>query len=393
MNYELMHRDLPVLELDIDEETSTIAGIGSVFAPEHIPMGVLVTDGRPQRASLNGWWLGRAIPASRSGLREALGLLHVSSKNELLLKCFGLSLSDQYWVNSKRKPLDWHEINFFENGFAEDVGNALFGRAPNNGSLSLVSPDNTSDGWLKKKWVVSGTKRLLIKGGSEPAYQEPLNEVLASSILARWGVPHTSYALTWEKGRPLSVCEDFVTPHTDLVSAWHLFKMSKQKGSVSNYQHYLDCCEHFGVPDVACALNWMLALDYLIVNSDRHFNNFGVLRNAVTLEWLGPAPLFDSGTSMWHDSIPRRINAELDARSKPFNTRHSAQVRHIQSFDWLDFAVLDGIEDEYAELLAQSEYIDEERRNVLCHALRTRIAMLERIASRRAARAESLHIV
>lgn len=31
---------------------------------------------------------------------------------------------------------------------------------------------------------------------------------------------------------------------------------------------------------------------------DRHFNNFGVVRNADTLEWLGAAPIYDCGITM-----------------------------------------------------------------------------------------------
>jgi hypothetical protein len=380
-----MHKKLPVLELEIDEETSAITRIGEVAYPEHIPVGVEVSEGRPVRSALNAWWMGRAIPASRLGLREARQLMEVSSTGLLLLKCFGLSLSDQYWVNSHAKPLDWDKINFFDNEFSEDVGNALFGRVQDSGSggLSLVSPDNTSDGWLKKKWVVDGKRRLLLKGGSDPYYQEPLNEVLASSILKRLGVPHARYELAWDGDRPLSVCEDFIDTSTELVSAWHVYSTAKRSNNHSFYQHYLSCCENLGIFGVRESLDHMLALDYLIVNSDRHFNNFGVVRNAESLDWLGPAPLFDSGTSMWHSSVAYRIYPNGDAPSKPFNAKHSAQVRHIGSFDWLDFSALRGIEEEYATLLDQSDFIDDTRRDVLCNALTQRIAMLEAIAVRR----------
>jgi hypothetical protein len=383
MDYTLMHRKLPVLELEIDEATSAIMGIGAVYRPEHIPVGVEIEGDRPQRAALNRWWMGRAIPASRSGLRDALHLMDVSSTSLLLLKGFGLSLSDQYWVNSHAKPLDWSKINFFENGFSEDVGNALFGRAPASTDISLVSPDNTSDGWLRKKWAVADNRRLLVKGGSEPYYQEPLNEVLASSILERLGVPHVHYGLAWDKDRPLSVCEDFINATTELVSAWHIYGTAKKSNSHSQYRHYLACCEQLGIPGVREGLDHMLALDYLIVNSDRHFGNFGMVREAESLAWLGPAPLFDSGTSLWHSSVAYRINPSMDAPSKPFNTRHSAQVRHISSFDWLDFSALKGIEEEYAALLDQSAFIDDARRDVLCAALTRRVKMLEAIASRR----------
>jgi hypothetical protein len=329
--------------------------------------------------------MGRAIPASRSGLREALQLMDVSSTGLLLLKCFGLSLSDQYWVNSHAKPLDWDKVNFFDNGFSEDVGNALFGRTAGDsgGGLSLVSPDNTSDGWLKKRWVVESDRRLLVKCGSDPAHQEPLNEVLASSILERLGVPHAHYEIAWDGDRPLSVCEDFIDTSTELVSAWHIYGTEKKSNNHSSYQHYLSCCERLGIPGVQEGLDRMLALDYLIVNSDRHFNNFGAVRDAESLDWLGPAPVFDSGTSMWHSSVAYRINPSGDAPSKPFNTKHSAQVRHISSFDWLDFSALDGIEEEYAALLDQSDFIDDARRNTLCDALVRRVEMLEGVAARR----------
>jgi hypothetical protein len=47
---------------------------------------------------LNEWWYGRSIPASRSGIREALEKLDVSHTEQLLAKCYGLSLLDQYWM-------------------------------------------------------------------------------------------------------------------------------------------------------------------------------------------------------------------------------------------------------------------------------------------------------
>ena len=45
----------------------------------------------------------------------------------------------------------------------------------------------------------------------------------------------------------------------------------------------------------------MITVDYLLANEDRHQNNFGVIRNAETLEYLGPAPLYDNGSSLWFD--------------------------------------------------------------------------------------------
>ena len=48
-----------------------------------------------------------------------------------------------------------------------------------------MSPDNTSDGWLRKKWVIQNQRRVLLKSGSGESQQEPLNEVLANMICDR----------------------------------------------------------------------------------------------------------------------------------------------------------------------------------------------------------------
>ena len=56
--------------------------------------------------------------------------------------------------------------------------------------MNLFSPDNTTDGNLKKKWKISAGKRVLIKGGSDPFRQEVYNEVIASLIAEKLGIDH-----------------------------------------------------------------------------------------------------------------------------------------------------------------------------------------------------------
>ncbi|MCP3746749.1 hypothetical protein NLX82_20250 [Paenibacillus sp. A3M_27_13] len=149
-SYTLMHKNEPVAEIELDEATVSISAIGQVYATQHVPEGIPVNKGKIDRAALNEWWRGRAIPASRDGIKEALLELNLSATQKLLDKSYGLSLSDQYWIRPSESHLEWSAINFFDNPFSEDVGNVLFGQGSSN-AMSLMSPDNTSDGWLKKK--------------------------------------------------------------------------------------------------------------------------------------------------------------------------------------------------------------------------------------------------
>lgn len=112
---------MKVAELELDDATGFIQKIGTVYAPEHLPVGVPVRRGITDRAALNEWWTDRSIPASRFGVREALEALEISSTKMLLVRSFGLSLSDQYWICPEGSNLTWDSINFFENDFSEDT--------------------------------------------------------------------------------------------------------------------------------------------------------------------------------------------------------------------------------------------------------------------------------
>ena len=48
--------------------------------------------------------------------------------------------------------------------------------------------------------------------------------------------------------------------------------------------------------------------DFVLTNTDRHLNNFGVLRDSRTLKFIRMAPIFDSGNSMFWDAprLPER---------------------------------------------------------------------------------------
>ena len=373
-----MHKDIPVADLTLDEATSSIQRVDELLHGEHLPVGIPVQHGVADRAALNEWWEDRSIPASRSGLREALETLGVASSKLLLSRCYGLSLSDHYWIKPAGSGLTWSQVNFFENSFSEDVGDALFGTPVRKEGFDFSSPDNTSDGFLKKRWKIIDGKRCLIKAGSPPFQQQPFNEVIASRMADRWGIPHIPYTLLWDDGLPYSVCEDFVTPDTELVPAWRVMQTQKKGNQTSVYQHYRNCCEKLGVPGTTHALDQMLVLDYLIANEDRHFNNCGLLRNPDTLEWLGPAPIYDSGSSLGYDKLTPQIRSGRNVTCKPFKKTHQDQLRLVISFDWLDFAKLDGVDQDIREVfVGAEEFIDKERLEAIVASVNQRIQMLE----------------
>ena len=207
--------------------------------------------------------------------------------------------------------------------------------------------------------------------------QQPFNEVVATIVAERLGIPHVPYTLLWDDGNPFSVCEDFITPDTELVSAWRVMQSMKKDNSTSVYRHYLNCCEALVAPGMEHAVDQMIVLDYLIANEDRHQNNFGLIRDANTLEWLGAAPIFDSGSSLGYDKLPNQILSLRGIECKPFKKTHSEQLKLVTSFDWIDFRKLEGVEQEIREVFDQAgEYMDEARKTAVISAFSSRLENL-----------------
>ena len=377
-----MHKQIAVAGIDIDNATGSIQKINKLYSPEHLPVGVLVRQGNADRAALNQWWTTRSIPASRLGIGEALESMNISSPKLLLVLCHGLSLSDQYWILPDSSNLTWDKINFFQNDFSDDIGDILFGTCKNLNVMDFSSPDNTSDGTLKKRWKIINGARCLIKGGSNPFHQQPFNEVISADIMERLGISHVPYTLAWNQGVPYSVCEDFVTENTELIPAWRIVQTQKKSNSVSTYLHFVNCCEALGIERVVSFLDRMMVLDYIIANEDRHLNNFGLLRDAKTLEWIGFAPIYDSGSSLGYDKMPAQIRSGKGIKCKPFRSHHEEQLKLVTDFSWIDFDSLKDVDRLIANTLSSdgaNEYIDDNRIDAIIESVCQRIDNLSKL--------------
>ena len=376
----LMNKDMPVVELELDDDTATILKVMKSFELDFLPVGIDVKNGIPNKKELNEWWLGRSIPASRLGLRTALEKLGVQYPEQLLLRCYGLSLSDQYWMKSVNSEMEWKNINFFENDFSDDVGNILFGQTAEQ-RIDLMSPCNTSDGWLKKKWVIIGSKRCLVKAGSNPYMQEPINEVFGTRLHQRLGCKnYVPYNIFLENDVPYCICENFININTELVSAVSINRSMKKRNEFSSYEHFLNACDRLGIPGMKEFVDYMLVFDFLMANTDRHFGNFGAIRNVETLEWTGPAPIFDSGTSLWHNKLTRVINPLEEIEIKPFYSSVSRQMKLVSDFSWIPFEELKYLKDDIREVFVPTKFIDEERIEMLLNAVTGRVEELQDMA-------------
>ena len=105
------------------------------------------------------------------------------------------------------------------------------------------------------------------------------------------------------------------------------------------------------------------------------------MRDAVTLEWIGFAPIFDSGTSLWFDQYASKIDALADAPAKPFaSTQQEQLVLARDGLQTQNLAVLNGCKDEALAIFEQAHFGEPDRACVLADALATRCEFLQKEA-------------
>jgi hypothetical protein len=323
---------------------------------------------------LNHWLSNRGIPDSREYIQKGLEILRARNTNHLSLSSYGLNLTDHYWICPAEAERDWHEINFFENKFSDYIGDVLFDNIEKY-EKDLFSPDGTLNGNLKKRWKIIDNTRYLLKGGSGDIRQEPFNKVIASTIMDKLGVDHVLYTLMLNRGKYYCTCPCMVNADTEYITAHYVYNHFDDNATLNKYERYVNACERMGLADIKTALNHMIAADYIIANTDRHHGNFGIIRDPNTLQWLKPAPIFDSGTSLWTDKMNiAHINAAAKTKSRAFMNYNEEQVSLIENYTWFNKNALRSIKEESREILSKNKDIESERINALCESLQKRVS-------------------
>ncbi len=338
------------------------------------------------RTNLSKWFQGRGIPSWRDKLDLLLHRLDIIAPSELLDKAFGLSLSDQYWLKPFDNDIKYDDINFFDNYF--DYTEFMEASLSKNSKTitsekSLKTPNNTTDGMLKKAWIIEGNTRYLLKGGYKNEILQPFNEVLASIICERLGFNHVTYKIDTYKDMVVSKCPCFITKDTELITAYQIKNNMNRHDSIEDYEEYIKLLENQGIEDARIKIENMYILDFLIMNEDRHLNNFGIIRDVNTLKWLDIAPIFDNGQSLniqdYNDEeVMISGYGRLFYEIKPFDEI----IKVVKNIKRIDISKLDGVVEEFDDLLHKYQHItnmSDRKINKLCILLNSQINKLKKL--------------
>lgn len=310
--YVLKHNDIAVAEFTVEKLSNNVNYlkiIDTQFSPVNSNESEI-----SQIVSFNKWLTDRCISNSRDGVERLKKKYRIEDMRQVMLLMYGLSLSDHYWI--ERKPFNnkWKDINLFENRYDEAIGSVLFDKklklVDNIRDYGYRNPDLTTGGSLRKYWRYNEAdkKSYLVKGGSKPDLQEPFNEYFAHLLLEELHFKHTPYVLEKEGGEYVSVCPCIADIDNEMISA---VDIQRKYGIEKTYHGLLALAGREGCAGFDDEINKMIILDYLIDNIDRHWHNFGILRNSQTGTWAGLIPVFDNGYSLWNkDFVDSRIVSE-----------------------------------------------------------------------------------
>ena len=383
----LMNKNTEVL---VSEYLENLGVFSKIYEIKNIDYAPLIINKNKEDIIklLNDWFKGRGIPLWRDKLDLLLHRLNISAPSELLDKAFGLSLSDQYWLKPYNLDICYDDINFFDNDFeyTEFMEASLSKNSKTiTNDKALRTPNNTTDGMLKKAWIIENGIRYLLKGGYKNELLQPFNEVLASEICARLGFNHVEYSIDTYKDIVVSKCPCFINKDTELITCHQIRSDMKRHNDINDYEEYIKVLENHGIKDARIKLENMFILDFLTMNEDRHLNNFGIIRDVNTLKWIDVAPIFDNGQSLnieYYDEEELHVSGEgrLFYEVKPFEEI----ITIVKNIKRIDLSKLDGIVEWFDLLLHKYQYLtnfSDSRINKLCILLNRQINRLKKLQS------------
>lgn len=278
------------------------------------------------------WLKHRVIPKNRMFVEEILTSMNLSPEDTqgIIDVCKGLSLNDSYWIVPDGFSGKFADYNLYENRFSEALSLIAYTGVGNGDFELTTSPEFTTNGILPKAWrFIDGI--YLYKGGSSGASntgREPYCEYYASQIAETMGLNAVHYDLEKWKGIVASKCRLFTDINTSYIPIGRIVKTGGIKACLDFYD---GLGEIFGEQ-----IRSMLVFDALTYNTDRHFDNFGVLRDNRTGEIIAPAPIFDNGLSL----LCYAGRADVDNLEKMENYAKTRATPYGYSFDEIAGAVI-----------------------------------------------------
>ncbi len=369
--YTLMHKDKEVGVLSINNSDSRLLAC-KIIEPFLAPFLGNTTTGNMQT-----WWSNRAVPGSRKLMEDIIRKSGCRDSLEYLAKNLALSITDTYWIRPLDYDLHWEDVSLHCQN--KNVVSLL----PYHNANSY-DPNASLGGQMEKYWDLSGNNPILIKTASAHFGQQSMNELFASKVheLQNNEIEFANYELRTLPDHSIqSCCEAFTSENVEFVSAYEVIGSEKSTNDISMYDAFIKICSKHGLDEdqVQKFMDYQTLTDFIINNTDEHLNNFGILRDSNTGDFLSPAPIFDSGNSMFYlDDTRSKGYSRIEILEQEITGIHKnwdKMLGHVKNKDVVDIEKLpkaDEVMDFYVE-----NGLPESKAVMISESYKTKIQMVQ----------------
>ena len=240
------------------------------------------------------WLETRAIDSHRANSRLLKKALRLVEKDDIstVIHVNGATITDNYWIREIGSNLTYNDVKFSDDYFSNLAlkGNYdSFNRAAN--SKRSKTPELTNVGSFEKCWKLREGKWWMYK---KATHDEMFSELFIYELGCALGMNMAIY----ERGEGCIKSLDF----TDAASV-NFEPASTFMGDNEEYPDVIKALEKIcpkAIPDYIR----MIFMDTVCANPDRHTNNFGLLRDINTGEFIGLAPNYDNNMALISRGYP-----------------------------------------------------------------------------------------
>lgn len=369
IKYSLMHKNDKCGTILFDEN------IGRITEYHDDRNGLSPYLGNCDIKKIQKWWEMRAVPASRATMQQVINNANCLNTEVYLAKNLGLSMTDTYWIKPSGIDLSFDNVKF------ANLAAYSHGKIPYHNATSY-DPNASLGGQMEKYWDLMHKTPILVKESYKYYGQQSINEVFASIVHSRQpsNVEFVRYTAEMTEDRGVQCkCPAFTSENIELLSAYEMVESRKVQNSQALYDEYINICVENGIDynQIQEFMDYQTMTDFLITNTDEHLLNFGVLRDPNTMKLIGPAPIFDSGNSMFYSDgrkTPYTRAGILDIPITSFYKREEKLLGKVKNKTAVDLNSIPSA-GEVKELYANAG-IPEEKADVISKNYDTKAKML-----------------
>ena len=286
--FYLMNKDIIVASFICNSIGIKNISITDIYRYNLLPIGI------KNGLLFSDWLNNRLVLSHRKNITEMFSSIGIVNQEDILQITKGISLNDTFWVKEVNSKIKWRAVSPYTNPINKEIANYSFSEARLvDGKAISHSADFATSGQFPKCWKRIDNDIYLIKGGSRGhalAGNEPFSEIHAYMISKHLQMECIEYRYIKYKGVDATKCKNMCSEEIGI------YPLNEVYPDIKSYEELI---RHFkNDKNSLCRILDTLLLDYLTLDTDRHFGNISMFVNNNTQQLLGLTPIYDNNLSL-----------------------------------------------------------------------------------------------